>query len=160
MDPEVKEAVTGLLLARRDVDGYGEEKVTRDLVTDGLAVDKVPKRRQISNYKYQLSKKMAGNYRPDVAFNQISAVVNAHKWTEGMADHKPFAFCSNVDENGNIDPGSGYVNEPFYVGFTSRLLLEKLKQAHQLQAEGRFPLVFQFDATYKVIALSFTDCRS
>jgi hypothetical protein len=136
MDPEVKEAVTGLLVARRDVVGYGEEKVYRDLVTDGLAVDKVPKRRQISNFKYRLYKKLEGDYRPDAGYDQISAVVNAHKWRDGMPDQEVFAFCSNVDENGNIDPGTGYVNEPFYVGFTSRMLLEKLKQAHRLQAEG------------------------
>jgi alkyl hydroperoxide reductase subunit AhpC len=101
MDPEVKEAVTGLLLARHDFEGYGEEKVARDLVTDGLAVDKVPKRRQISNYKYQLTRRwqeIIALIVLTVTFNQFSAVVNAHKWTEGMADHKPFAFCSNVNE--------------------------------------------------------------
>jgi hypothetical protein len=55
---------------------------------------------------------MEGNNCPDVTFDQISTVLNGlgsrHKWTEGMADHKSFAFSSNVDEARNIDPGLGY----------------------------------------------------
>jgi hypothetical protein len=62
IDPAIKRLITEILVEKRHIPAFEADKISNELLVRSLTADKLPKKRQIQNFKYNLERRNEDDY--------------------------------------------------------------------------------------------------